>query len=239
MNQYGRAPVHYPCDAASTAIATECFLVEGDSAAKSVDRVRDRSRQAILALQGKPLNAVRASVNKVTTNDVFIRVARTLVSTESNQSNAANPNSLPDKSCLARLGDPSQIRYERLVLLMDPDADGIHCGVIMMGFFRRFASALIEAGRLYVIHPPMIVFRFPNSMGPASDHPVASSLEHAAAIEAILQKRGLTGYKKIKHRGLGSLDAHHLHKNCIDPSTRQIDQLTIEQVDRAIKLFGG
>lgn len=230
MTPYGRAPVHYPCDS-SDRNNTECFLVEGDSAAKSVDQVRDRSFQAVLALQGKPLNAVRASRKSVLTNEVLVRTTEAIL----NQ----NMKTTSPSDLFAKLADPRECVYDRLVLLMDPDADGIHCSVLMMGFLRRFASGLIEEGRVHLIRPPMYVFRFPDKKIPASQSPTASSPDHATAIERVLEARGLTNFKKIKYRGLGSLDTSILHRVCIDPHSRQADQLTTSEADRAIRLFGG
>lgn len=230
MTPYGRAPVHYPCES-SNVRETECFLVEGDSAAKSVDQVRDRDFQAILALQGKPLNAVRASRKSVLTNEVLIRTTEAIL----NQTlKTTSPSDF-----FAKLADPRQCVYDRIVLLMDPDADGIHCSVLMMGFLRRFASGLIEEGRVHLIRPPMYVFRFPEKTIPASQSPTASSPDHAAAIEKVLEARGLTNFKKIKYRGLGSLDASILHRVCVDPQSRHADQLTTIEADQAIRLFGG
>lgn len=232
MSQYGRAPVHYPCEFSDRhAIGdgqTECFFVEGDSAAKTVNQVRQARWQAVLALQGKPLNASRASKRVVSTNEVFLRIAEALVTPDS-----------ASTSKLDRLSEPHSIRYQRVILLMDPDADGIHCGVLMMGFFRRFAAEFVEAGRLWLVRAPMFQFRFPRSVQPSSESLVAYSPDHARAIEDVFSKRDMTGYKKIKHRGLGSIDATLLQRTCVDPTSRQCECLTLNDVDQAVAVFGG
>lgn len=227
MSQFGKAPVHYPCESTSVS-STECFFVEGDSAAKTINQVRDARSQAVLALQGKPLNATRASKRVASTNEVFLRIAEALVIRQDKET-----------AKLEQLSQADSIRYERVILLMDPDADGIHCGVLAMGFFRRFASTFIEAGRLWLVRAPMYQFRFPRSVQATTESPVAYSPDHARAIEDVLRSRDFTGYKKIKHRGLGSIDASLLHRTCIDPTSRQCERLTVEEVDQAIAVFGG
>jgi len=142
------------------------------------------------------------------------------------------------RDVLDQLHQVEAIRYHRIVLLMDPDADGIHCGVLMMSFFRRFAAPLIEAGRLCLVRPPMVLFRFPADTVPLAESPVAYSPEHADAIEQVLRRREMTDFKKIKHRGLGSIDAAVLHHTCIDPQTRHGERLSLSDVDHAIGMFG-
>lgn len=204
--------------------------MEGDSAAKTVDQVRERRSQAILALQGKPLNANRASRRVAGTNEVFLRIAEAMI--------VANDLDVDQQDILNQLSDVDAMRYHRIVLLMDPDADGIHCGVLMMAFFRRFAASFIDAGRLWLVRPPMVLFRFPLGNVSLADSPVAFSPEHADAIEEVLRRRDMTGYKKIKHRGLGSIDGAVLHKTCIDPPTRHCECLSLDDVDQAIDMFG-
>ncbi|MCM2370908.1 toprim domain-containing protein [Aporhodopirellula aestuarii] len=212
---------------------TECLIVEGDSAAKSVDQVRDARHQAILALQGKPLNAIKAGRAAVRKNEVFLRVFETLLGYRSSDTSGVNDP-------LVRLASSQHCVYESIVLLMDPDADGIHCGVLMMAFFRKFAADLIRAGRLHVVRPPMFVFRLPgHARLDPSQWPVASSPEHADAIERTLRQHGVDRFEKIRHRGLGSLDIPLLGYSCVDPVSRRQSSLTIKEVDSAITLFGG
>lgn len=218
-----------PC----TVRGTECLIVEGDSAAKSVDRVRKNQHQAILALQGKPLNAIKASRTTAMKNAICLRIFETLLGYRLGGTADA------DSAC-RRLTDPDACVYQNVVLLMDPDADGIHCGVLMMAFFRQFAPALIHAGRLMVVRPPMFVFRFVDQ--PELDvarWPVASSPEHAIAIEQTLRDHGITRFEKMRHRGLGSLDSVLLRHTCVDPASRREARLTLPEVDAAIALFGG
>jgi DNA gyrase/topoisomerase IV subunit B len=241
---YGKQPVHYPCELvgpvqklASSTLTTvqgsECLIVEGDSAAKSVDQVRDGRCQAILALQGKPLNAAKASRDAAFRNEVFLRIFETLLGHRTEDAR--------DVDVLYRkLQNPTACVYDKLVLLMDPDADGIHCSVLMMGFFHQFAPALIGAGRVIMIRPPMFVFRFTDhSLQDAAKHPVASTPEHAIAIEQALRQHGIEHFEKTRHRGLGSLDSPLLRRTCVDARSRNASCLTLEDAKTAIEMFGG
>ncbi len=245
MIAYGRQPVHYPCTdigeiracraqpSQITMPKTECLIVEGDSAAKSVGQVRSSQRQAILALQGKPLNAIKASRQTAVKNEIFVRIFETLLGYR------LGSTIDPDTLC-QRIANPAACVYQRLILLMDPDADGIHCGVLMMAFFRRFAPELIDAGRVIVVRPPMFVFRLPDQPSlDVSRWPVASSPEHASAIEQTLRDHGIERFEKARHRGLGSLDSRLLCYSSVDPATRREICLTLDDADTAIALFGG
>lgn len=245
MIPYGKQPVHYPCADIGAILSvttspllhsvpgTECLIVEGDSAAKSVDQVRNRRRQAILALQGKPLNAVKAGDRAVSDNEIFQRIFETLLGYRLRGTGVTG-------RLRQELHSPQRCVYGNIVLLMDPDADGIHCGVLMMAFFRRFADQLIQAARIHVVRPPMFVFRLPAEMEvQPSQWPVASSPEHADAIEQTLRDHGINRFEKTRHRGLGSLDSSLLGHTSVDPATRRQNTLTIQEVDAALTLFGG
>lgn len=230
MIAYGKAPVHYPSEQ-----PTECFFVEGDSAAKSVDRVRDPRSQAILALQGKPLNAMKASRSAIFANAVARRIAFSLLQeTETPNANFAE--------MFERLSDPSHCAYENIILLMDPDADGIHCGVLVMGFFRRLAPQLITDGRILVIQPPMYVFYRESvesaDLDQSAPIAIAHTPSHAKQVEAALHEASIRDVRKTKHRGLGSLDARLLTQCCIAPNTRHQSCISMDDVKAALAAFG-
>lgn len=209
------------------------MLVEGDSAAKSVDQVRDKRVQSILALQGKPLNAIKAGHRSAMTNEIFQRLFETLLGCRLKPTRDASESKVA-------FANPQRCVYEQIVLLMDPDADGIHCGVLMMAFFRRFASQLIADGRVVIVQPPMFVFRLPGEdVTDASRWPVASSPEHAELIEQKLREHGIERFEKTRHRGLGSLDSPLLRHTSVAPATRRQHLLTIDEADNAIAMFGG
>ena len=128
-------PFH-DCDLHGADSGAELFVVEGESAAKAVSRRRDARFQAVLAMQGKPLNAWKASETAVANNPLFQRMI-TVIGT--------GPH--------AGL-QPTKARFKRIVLLCDPDADGIHCNVLLLLFFYRWMRPLLDLGRLAVVRPP-------------------------------------------------------------------------------------
>ena len=108
----------------------ELFLVEGESAAKAVVRARNPNVQAVLAMQGKPLNAWKASAAAVSSHAIYRELIAVL--------DAGWQDSL----------QPQRARFERIILLCDPDADGIHCSILLLLFFYRWMRPLLEAGRV-------------------------------------------------------------------------------------------
>ena len=115
----------------------ELYVVEGDSAAGAVSRMRNAHFQAVLPMQGKPLNTVRATAQKVVANPWFAALTTALGT---------------------GLGDAFEIkalRYDRVILLMDPDADGIHCGALVTMFFYRWMRPLLDNGRVGMARAPL------------------------------------------------------------------------------------
>jgi DNA gyrase subunit B len=121
----------------------ELFLVEGDSAMTSASAVRDPQFQAVLAMQGKPLNALKASADKVHKNLLFQRLSSALnvaLMDESQQTGLAFEPRL------------ANLRYSKVILLFDPDADGIHCSALMQMFFYKWMRPLLDEQRIEMAH---------------------------------------------------------------------------------------
>ncbi|KLU01953.1 DNA gyrase subunit B [Rhodopirellula islandica] len=229
--------MHYPMDdPARTGVTpdqAELLIVEGDSAAKSVNQVRDATRQSILALQGKPMNVAKATASVALRNEVLTRFASTLLDRRIN----------PGEDWIAALRTAETCRYARLVVLMDPDADGIHCGVLVLGFLLRYAPKLFEEHRVCVVRPPMFLFRI---RGVASGETrgqdrtlVASNPDHAQRMEAKLAEAGVFDYERFRHRGLGSIPPAVLRTCCVDPGTRAADEMSRVEAASAVQLFSG
>lgn len=121
---------------------SELFIVEGDSAAASVSSIRSNHTQAVLAMQGKPLNALKASSRRVAQNDLYARLSASL------SVPMVDELTQPSLNVHERL---NQLRYSRIVLLFDPDADGVHCGALLMMFFYRWMRPLLESGRIHIV----------------------------------------------------------------------------------------
>lgn len=177
----------------------ELFVVEGDSAARSVAALRSQRNQAVLPLQGKPLNAWKAGAAKVAASPLYRQLAQAL--------GARDPLAQPDADGL---------RYGRVVLLMDPDADGVHICALMLLYFKRWMPGLLAAGRIVVVRAPMY------AIAPAPGEPpvFAYSNEHRQAMLAGLRQQGCSGADAHGYLGLGSIPPEVLRTRCIDPTTR-------------------
>ncbi|MEM9643453.1 MAG: toprim domain-containing protein [Planctomycetota bacterium] len=115
----------------------EILIVEGDSASRSVVRSRDADFQAVFSMQGKPMNAVKASPASTRRNVLFQRLVEVM------------------GGGWGDAFDLDSLAYDQVLLLFDPDADGIHIGVLMTLFFDRWMPGLIESGKLIVVRPPL------------------------------------------------------------------------------------
>ncbi len=197
------AAVHGPGSGA------ELFLVEGDSAAAAVARVRDPRHQAVLCMQGKPLNSGRAARRKVDEHPFFGPLA------------AALGTGL-EADC-----DPRRLRYDRVLVLTDPDADGIHCGFLVLLFFHRWMRPLLDDGRIAVVRPPW------GEVVAAGEILLAFSESELAA----LADRGrATGEITLRRfRGLGAIDADTLHETCVAAATRRTTGVSAAEVEAMIE----
>ena len=195
---------------------SELFIVEGDSASKAVARARDSQFQAVLPMQGKPLNSLRASRRAVDRNELY-RVLR--------------------ESIGAGWGDEFELesmRYAKIIMLFDPDADGIHCGALLLMYFTRWMRPALESGRVSIVQPPLYRITSPSDDGVIH----AYSSEHFRQIRDVLEAKGID-FQSQCYRGLASIDAGALSRTCLDPRSRQIHELTLDDARNAIETFGG
>ncbi len=195
----------------------ELFLVEGDSAANSVTAARDSLFQAVLPMQGKPLNVRKASARRLADNPWM----QTLF------------NSM---GCSIGIHFKlNTLRYERLMLLFDPDADGIHCGALMLICFEHLMPALLEEGRIHMVRAPLLRVTSPALSAPIYARAPAQQQE---LLEA-LRKSGIDDFQLLRYRGLGSLERNLLIEQCILPESRQATVATREEAKMAMEMFGG
>jgi DNA gyrase subunit B len=197
----------------------ELILVEGDSAQDSVLAVRDARTQAVLPLQGKPLNAWAAPQDKVEQHVLFQQLAQAL--------GLPSATALPD-------GGIDALRYERIVLLFDPDADGIHIGALVQLYFARWLPAVVEAGRLWLCRAPM--FELVDADGVVHH---ALTPDHRQRIVQSLRRDEPTPPPMVRAlRGIGGFAPDTLRRLCVDPATRLARILTPRDVQDAVELFG-
>jgi DNA gyrase subunit B len=208
------------CELHGQGTGAELILVEGDSAQDSVLTVRDARTQAVLPLQGKPLNAHAASPEKVEQHVLFQQLAQAL--------------GLPSPIALPEAGTDA-LRFERIVLLFDPDADGIHIGALVQLYFARWLPAVVEAGLLCLCRAPM--FELVDADGVVHH---ALTPDHRQRIEQSLRRDEQTPPPMVRAlRGIGGFSPETLRRLCVDPTTRLARTLTPRDVQDAVDLFGG
>ncbi len=180
---------------------TELFLVEGDSAGGSAKQARDRMRQAVLPLRGKILNAAQASAARVAANRELADIALAL-------------------GCgVGAECDPARMRYRRVILLADADADGHHITTLLLAWFVRFMLPLLEDGRIHVAEPPL--YRIETGEG-ALWAPDDAARD---AILAGLPKRAAPVITRFK--GLGEMQPAALWETTLNPASRRLIQVRI------------
>ena len=184
------------CRRAGADAGAELFVVEGESAAASVVRVRDAGFQAVLPMQGKPLNALRASRDKVLVHPLF------------------GPLIAAIGTGLEPTYQTAELRYGRILLLMDPDADGIHCGVLLLMFFHRWMPQLIESGRVELVRPPWGEVTAAGRVHRALSDPELTALADRFRDQGPVTVR--------RYRGLAAIDADVIRDTCVAPATRRV-----------------
>ena len=211
----GGTPQLEPCTAEGRGSGAELFVVEGESAATAVARVRDPAFQAVLPLRGKPLNAVKASRQRVADHAQYRALAAAL-----------------GTDIGARM-DSADMRFDRVLLLMDPDADGIHSGVLLLMFFHRWMRPLLEAGQVEVVRPPWGEVTRVGEVGPR----LAFSAEEFAGLAAATPGPGAVASRRF--RGLAALEARVLQTTCVAPATRRTEPASPAHVEMLMAIMDG
>jgi DNA gyrase subunit B len=189
---------------------SEIYIVEGDSAGGSAKQGRDRRFQAILPLRGKILNVEKATVHKILKN-AEIQALISAIGTGVGES-----------------FDVEKARYHHIIIMTDADVDGEHISTLLMTFFYRYMQPLIEAGYIYLAQPPL--FRIAKGK-----HEVYAYAEEE--MRRLSLEMGDKGVGVQRYKGLGEMNAIQLWSTTMDPETRILKQVRIDDASYANEIF--
>ncbi|MDB0034736.1 DNA topoisomerase IV subunit B [bacterium] len=191
----------------------ELFLVEGDSAGGSAKQARDREFQAIMPLRGKILNTWEVDASQV------------LASQEVHDISVAI-------GCDPDCADISELRYGKICILADADSDGLHIATLLCALFMKHYKVLVEKGHIYVAMPPLFRIDVGKEIFYALDE-----AERQGILDRITAEKKKGKVQVTRFKGLGEMNPLQLRETTMDPNTRRLVQLTIDDVDDTVALM--
>ena len=187
----------------------EMFIVEGDSAGGTAKQARIRQFQSILPLRGKPLNVEKKRLNQILENEEI----RTMIS-------AIGAGIDPDFKL-------DKINYNKVIILSDADQDGMHIRCILLTFFFRYMRPLVNNGHVYIGMPPLYkVYKGDKVEYAYDDKELAEKIEKVGK-----------GYQLQRYKGLGEMSAEQLWETTMNPATRNLIQVTVEDAAKAERMI--
>ncbi len=189
----------------------ELFIVEGDSAGGSAKQARMRQFQAILPLRGKPLNVEKKKLEQILQNEEI----RTIISALG--------------TGIASEFDLESLKYHKVIILADADQDGAHIRSILLTFFFRYMKELVSAGHVYIGMPPL--YKVYKDKGGVEEYAYDD-----AELQKKIEKVG-KGYQIQRYKGLGEMDPSQLWETTMNPETRSLMRVTIDDAAEADRLI--
>ncbi len=198
---------------------SELFIVEGDSALGTAKLARSAEYQALLPIRGKILNTQKASVADMLKNTECAAIIQVIGAGS------------------GRTFDLGQARYGKVIVMSDADVDGAHIRCLLLTLVHRYMRPLLEEGRVYAAVPPLHRFEITNPGTKKNDVVYTYSEQEYRTLLADLTAKGRSFKTPQRYKGLGEMDASQLRETTMDPASRTLRRITMNEVDQATEVF--